>query len=197
MKLDRVFYLQPGLVVAKQLIGKQLVHQSPEGTTKGVIVEVEAYLGPHDAASHAYNSLYSERTKIQYGIGGFAYIYTIYGLHTCMNVVANQKGVPEVILIRALQPTSGIELMQKRRKKESILDLCNGPGKLSEAMGIKKSHYGLDLCGSELYIEKVNEDAVSISTTKRINIDYAGVARDYPWRFILRDSKYISVAPRQ
>lgn len=197
MKLNRDFYLRSGLLVAKDLIGKQLVHCSPEGTTKGIIVEVEAYIGPHDAASHAFNYLNTERTAIQYGIGGYAYIYTIYGVHTCMNVVANQKDCPEVVLIRALQPTDGIELMEKRREKQSIRELCNGPGKLSQAMGIAKSHYGIDLCGNELFIESINDIAPVISATKRINIDYAGEAIDYPWRFILRDSKYISVAPRR
>lgn len=197
MKLNREFYLRSGLLVAQDLIGKQLVHHSPEGITKGIIVEVEAYIGPDDAASHAYNLLNTERTAIQYGMGGYSYIYTIYGLHTCMNVVANQRGLPEVVLIRALQPTVGIELMQERRQKQSIRELCNGPGKLSQAMGITKSHYGVDLCGDELFIETTEGAAPNISATKRINIDYAGEAIDYPWRFILRDSKYISVPPRR
>lgn len=197
MKLNRDFYLRPGLLVAKDLVGKQLVHCSPEGTTKGIIVEVEAYIGPNDAASHAFNSLNTERTAVQYGIGGYAYIYTIYGLHTCMNVVANQKDCPEVVLIRALQPTDGIELMERRRQKQSVRDLCNGPGKLSQAMDITKKHYGVDLCGDELFIETVDDTVPAISATKRINIDYAGEAIDYPWRFILRDSKYISVPPRR
>lgn len=197
MKLNRDFYLRSGLLVSKDLIGKQLVHCSPEGTTKGIIVEVEAYIGPHDAASHAFNFLNTERTAVQYDIGGYAYIYTIYGLHTCMNVVANQKDCPEVVLIRALQPTDGIGLMEKRRQKQSIRDLCNGPGKLSQAMGITKKHYGVDLCGDELFIETIDDTVPAISATKRINIDYAGEAIDYPWRFILRDSKYISVPPRR
>lgn len=197
MKLNREFYLRSGLLVAQDLIGKQLVHHSPEGITKGIIVEVEAYIGPDDAASHAYKLLNTERTAIQYGMGGYSYIYTIYGLHTCMNVVANHRGLPEVVLIRALQPTVGIELMQERRQKQSIRELCNGPGKLSQAMGITKSHYGIDLCGDELFIETTESAAPNISATKRINIDYAGEAVDYPWRFILRDSKYISVPPRR
>jgi len=196
MKLKRDFYLRPGLLVAQDLIGKQLVHHSQEGTTKGIIVEVEAYIGPHDAASHAYNALHTERTAIQYGIGGYSYIYTIYGVHTCMNVVTNQKDCPEVVLIRALQPTVGIDLMKKRRQKQSIRELCNGPGKLSQAMGITKNHYGTDLCGDELFIETVDTIIPIVSTTKRINIDYAGEAVDYPWRFVLRNSEFISISPR-
>lgn len=197
MKLNRDFYLNSGLSVAQQLIGKQLVHNSVEGTTKGIIVEVEAYIGPDDAASHAYKALRTERTAIQYGIGGYAYIYTIYGLHTCMNIVANREDCPEVVLIRALQPTVGIELMKKRRQKESVTQLCNGPGKLCQAMGITRNHYGADLCGDELFVETVDGAAPVCSATKRINIDYAGEAVDYPWRFVLSDSKFISVPPRR
>ena len=189
MKLDRNFYIRDGLSVARDLIGKQLVHCTSKGITKGIIVEAEAYIGPEDAASHAYKSLRTDRTQIQYGIGGHAYIYTIYGLHTCMNVVANQKDFPEVVLIRALQPTVGIELMQNRRQKQSVRELCNGPGKLSQAMGITKNCYGLDLCGNELYIETVAGSALSVSTTKRINIDYAGEA-------VFSNNKFISVPPR-
>nr|WP_297864661.1 DNA-3-methyladenine glycosylase [uncultured Acetatifactor sp.] len=196
MKLDRNFYIRDGLSVARDLIGKQLVHCTGKGITKGIIVEAEAYIGPEDTASHAYKSLRTDRTQIQYGIGGHAYIYTIYGLHTCMNVVANQKDFPEVVLIRALQPTVGIELMQNRRQKQSVRELCNGPGKLSQAMGITKDCYGLDLCGNELYIETVAGSALSVSTTKRINIDYAGEAVHYLWRFVFSNNKFISVPPR-
>lgn len=196
MKLNRNFYVRPGVSVAKDLIGKQMVHCSSEGVTKGIIVETEAYIGPEDAASHAYRALRTDRTEIQYGIGGYAYIYTIYGLHICMNVVANKKDFPEVVLIRALQPTVGIDLMQNRRQKQSIRELCNGPGKLSQAMGITKDCYGIDLCGDELYIETVSGIALSVSATKRINIDYAGEAVHYPWRFVFSNSEYVSVPPR-
>lgn len=197
MKLDRNFYLRPGLVVAQELIGKQLVHHSPEGTTKGIIVEVEAYMGPKDAAAHSYNAPKTGRTAIQYGPGGYAYVYSIYGLHSCINVVANQEEIPEAVLIRALQPTAGIALMQQRRKRQSIRELCNGPGKLSQAMGITKEHYGIDLCGDELFVEAVDAAKPIVFATKRINIDYAGEAADYLWRFVLRDNPYISVPPRK
>lgn len=189
--------MRSGLQVARDLIGKQLVHRSPAGTTKGIIVEAEAYIGPEDAASHAYRALRTDRTAIQYGIGGYSYIYTIYGLHTCMNVVANKKDCPEVVLIRALQPTVGAELMRERRKKQSLVELCNGPGKLSQAMGITRDHYGVDLCGEELFIETVDDIVPTVSATQRINIDYAGEAAFYPWRFIFRKNKFISVPPRE
>jgi len=196
MKLSRDFYLRSGLVVAPELIGKQLVHKSVEGIAKGIIVEVEAYIGPDDAASHAYKALYTDRTAVQYSVGGFAYIYSVYGQNICMNVVTNREKCPEVVLIRALEPTEGIKLMMARRNKEILRDLCNGPGKLSQALGIKKQHYGIDLCGDELYIETVSDTVQDVVPTKRINIDYAGDAVNYPWRFILKGSRYISVPPR-
>lgn len=195
MKLNRDFYLRSGLEVARDLIGKQLVHNSADGTTKGIIVEVEAYMGAGDAAAHSYKGR-TARTAIQFGIGGHAYIYTIYGMHTCMNVVANLPGRPEAVLIRALEPTDGTQLMQKRRQKQSLRELCNGPGKLCQAMGITKAHYGADLCGDELYIESVDDELPGIAATRRINVDYAGAAADYPWRFVLRGSRFVSVAPR-
>lgn len=197
MKLTREFYMRSGLTVARELIGKQLVHQTREGTTKGIIVEVEAYMGSCDAAAHSYQFPHTPRTAVQYGPGGYAYLYTIYGMHTCMNVVANGPDCPESVLIRALQPTEGIELMKKRRQKDNLLQLCSGPGKLTQAMGITKSHYGEDLCGDALYIEEVEGAIPLIAATKRINIDYAGEAADYLWRFVLRGSKYISVSPRE
>lgn len=196
MKLERKFYTRSGLEVARELIGKQLVHRTPEGVTKGIIVEVEAYMGQNDAAAHSFQSRYTNRTAVQFGIGGHAYVYTIYGMHSCMNVVAGGKNIPESVLIRALEPTFGIELMQERRKTQRRSSLCSGPGKLCQAMGITKAHYGMDLCGDELYIENTDSSAPAIEATKRINIDYAGEAKDYPWRFILKDSPFLSIKSR-
>lgn len=197
MKLQRDFYLRSCLDVAPELIGKQLVHHCPEGTAKGVIVEVEAYRGPSDAAAHSYGARRTRRTEIQYGIGGFAYLYTIYGLHLCMNVVTGPAECPEVVLIRALRPVQGLDLMRRRRKKESIYELCNGPGKLTQALGIQKTDYGADLCGSQLYLESGPGPAPVIAATRRINIDYAGEAVNYLWRFVERDSPFLSAPPRR
>lgn len=196
MKLDRDFYLRSGLLVARDLIGKQLVHNSPEGMTKGIIVEVEAYMGSHDAASHTYRSRYTERTAIQYGKGGYLYTYTIYGLHTCMNIVVNEEGCPETVFVRALQPTSGTDLMRRRRQREAIRDLCNGPGKVCQAMGINRNHYGMDVCGDTLFVESVAGIEPVVAATERINIPHAGEAVHYPWRFVSSNSRYISTAPR-
>lgn len=196
MKLERDFYLRDGLTLARELIGKKLVHRSPEGLTAGIIVETEAYIGPEDAGSHAYKARRTKRTAIQYGPGGYAYVYRIYGLHSCMNVVASTEERPEAILIRALQPIEGIELMMERRGTENLVKLCRGPGNLTQALGIGMEHYGMDLCGDELYIEEAEGEAPEVCTDKRINIDYAGEAADYPWRFLLRGSGYISAPPK-
>lgn len=193
MKLKRDFYNRDALTVSEELLGKTLVHITEEGITKGKIVEVEAYMGAQDKAAHSYGNLYSERTKIQYGEGGYAYVYLIYGMHICMNIVANKEAIPEAILIRSLEPLEGIELMKKRRKTDNIKLLCNGPGKLSQAMGITKENYGDDLCGETLYLEDgVVIPKSKILKSKRINIDYAEEARDYLWRFTIKDNPYVS-----
>lgn len=192
MKLNRSFYSTSALSAAPNLIGKVLVHRSDFGITSGIIVEAEAYVGSMDAAAHSYPYLRTARTEIQYGFGGFAYVYMIYGLHYCMNIVTGPVGEPEVVLIRALEPLSGIELMKRRRKTSQIRNLCSGPGKLCAAMGITKEHYGEDLCGDRLYLETGPVCDFEIETSKRIGIDYAGRAADYPWRFIMKDNQFVS-----
>ena len=184
MKLPREFYLRDGLTVARELIGKKLVTNLPEGLTSGIIIETEAYMGAIDAASHAYRGK-TERTKIFFGAGGFVYVYLIYGMHLCTNVVANAENFPEAVLIRALQPVDGVELMKIRRGKKNLRELCSGPGKLSQALGITKNFYGEDLCGEKIFIEPA--ETLRVAATKRINIDYAGEAADFLWRFVAAD----------
>lgn len=197
MKIKRDFYTRETLDVAKELLGSIIVHKTPEGITKGRIVEVEAYLGPKDAAAHSYKKN-SSRTEIQYGEGGYAYIYLIYGMYYCMNIVTNKINISEAILIRALEPVEGIELMKQRRKTDKLYNLCSGPGKLCMAMGIDKNNYGMDLCGEQLYLEssKTNKDFI-IEASKRINIDYSGEAKDYLWRYTIKDNKFLSVKPKK
>ena len=190
MKLPREFYLRDGLTVARELIGKKLVTNLRGEVTSGVIVETEAYMGAIDAASHAYKGL-TERTKIFYGAGGFVYVYLIYGRNICTNVVANVENIPEAVLIRALEPLEGVALMKLRRGKKNLRELCSGPGKLSQALGVTKDFYGLDLCGEEIFIETTDFRA-DVMTTKRINVDYAGAAADYLWRFVAAGSKFLS-----
>jgi len=197
MKLTREFYLEDGVALGEKLIGKVLVHESLEGITKGIIVETEAYMGDIDDAAHSYKGKKDGRTNIQYGIGGFAYIYLIYGMHYCMNIVANKEERPEAVLIRALEPIEGLDIMKSRRNTDKIHNLCNGPGKLCQAMNINKSHYGIDLCGSTMYLEASNDSKQpEVIASKRINIDYAEQSKDNLWRFTLKDSKFISAKLR-
>ena len=190
MKLPREFYLRDGLTVARELIGKKLVTNLREGLTSGIIVETEAYMGTIDAAAHTYRGK-TERTKVFYGAGGFVYVYLIYGMHICTNVVANVANVPEAVLIRALEPVDGVELMKRRRGKNNLRELCSGAGKLSKALGITRDFYGADLCGETIYIETTDFRA-DVTATRRINIDYAGAAADYPWRFVAAGSAFLS-----
>ncbi len=193
MKIERDFYNRDTLTVAEEVLGKTLVHVTDEGVTKGKIVEVEAYMGPKDRAAHSYRNLRSKRTNIQYGEGGYAYVYLIYGMYICMNIVTNKVDIPEVLLIRALEPLEGIEIMKKRRKTDDIKKLCSGPGKLCQAMGITKENYGDDLCGERLYLEegpKLQKE--QIVKSKRINIEYAQEAKDYLWRFTIKENPYVS-----
>ena len=192
MKLPREFYLRDGLTVARELIGKKFVTNLPDGLTSGIIVETEAYMGTVDAAAHSYRGK-TERTRIFFGEGGFVYVYLIYGRNLCTNVVTNVENVPEAVLIRALEPVDGVELMKRRRGKNNLRELCSGPGKLSQALGVTKNFYGADLCGDEIFIETAENFQATISATKRINIDYAGAAAEYPWRFIAAGNKFLSV----
>lgn len=178
MKLGREFYNRSGIIVARDLIGKKLVR----GETAGIIIETEAYMGELDAAAHSYKER-TARTEIQFGAGGFAYVYQIYGKNFCFNVVANVENIPEAVLIRALEPTDGVELMKIRRNKNNLRDLCSGPGKLAQALGNTKNLYGADLCGEEIFIEDAGLTP-EILATKRIGIDYAGDAANYLWRFV-------------
>ncbi|MCK4734836.1 MAG: DNA-3-methyladenine glycosylase [Methanophagales archaeon] len=197
-KLKRDFYERDTLTVAKALLGKYLAHNSTEGTVIGKIVETEAYIGPSDQGSHAYKGLRSKRTEIQFGPGGYAYIYQIYGNYFCFNVVTQKKGMPEVVLIRAVEPIEDVELMAKRRgfpeiTMKNMTNLTNGPAKLCTAMGMDKSLYGVDLCGEKLFIGSPNPKAdFEIVSTPRINIDYAGEAKNYPWRFVIKNNKFVS-----
>ena len=191
MKLEREFYQRDGLTVARELIGKKLVTNLPDGLTSGIIVETEAYMGAIDAAAHSYRGK-TERTKIFYGAGGFVYVYLIYGMHICTNVVANVEEVPEAVLIRALQPVDGVDLMRLRRGKKNLRELCSGPGKLSKALGITKNFYGADLCGDEIFIETTDFRA-DVTATKRINVDYADEAANFLWRFVATGNEFLSV----
>lgn len=193
-KLTRDFFHTDALKLAQNLLGKTLVHDSGEDNiTSGIIVETEAYSGPNDRAAHTWKNKRTSRTEIVFHDGGFAYVYLVYGMHHCFNVTANIAGKPECVLVRALQPVEGVELMKSRRKTSSLVNLCNGPGKLCAAMGITLELYGADLCGDELYIldEGFSSD-IKIMASTRIGIDYAGEYRKMLWRFFVDGNEYVS-----
>lgn len=188
--LPRDFYLRDTLTVARELLGKTLVC----GETSGIIVETEAYRGPEDLAAHSSGGKRTPRTEIMYGEGGYAYVYLIYGMYCCLNVVTAPPDKPECVLIRALEPASGLDIMRQRRGAKPERELCRGPGCLCKALGIDRSFLGADLCSTDrLYITEGRQiPEESIITTPRIGIDYAGEARFYPWRFIIKDNGCVS-----
>ena len=194
--LNRSFYLRDANTVARELLGKRLVHVTEAGRTAGIIVETEAYIGSWDKGAHSYPMKRTPRTQIQFGAGGYAYVYGIYGMHCCFNVVTNREGSPEVALIRALEPVAGLDLMQLRRETEEKQNLCSGPGKLCQAMDITKLQYGMDLTGSELFLTEGRMVADrEISVSPRIHIDYAEECADLPWRYLIADSPFVSKVP--
>ena len=191
-KLTHDFYRADAVTLAKSLLGKMLVHESEDGMTSGIIAETEAYCGPEDRAAHTWNNRRTARTEIVFREGGFAYVYLVYGLHCCFNVTANVEGKPECVLVRALQPVEGVEIMKARRRTSEVVKLCDGPGKLCSAMGITRELYGADLCGEELYIAENEYPKLKIAAMTRIGIEYAGEWRNMLWRFYINGNEYVS-----
>jgi len=192
LKIQRSFYAQPTIEVARQLLGKYLVRKHPVGTTVGKIVETEAYVGPHDLACHASKGR-TARTEVMFGPPGHAYVYFIYGVYYCLNIVTEEIGHASAVLIRALEPIDGVELMQKRRRVEELRKLASGPGKLCLAMSIDKALNGADMSrGSVLYVEDRGGQAPKIIARPRVGVDYADKWKDKPWRFLIRGSEFVS-----
>jgi DNA-3-methyladenine glycosylase len=192
VKVPRSFYAQPTIHVARQLLGKYLVRRHPDGTTVGKIVETEAYVGPHDLACHAAKGR-TARTEVMFGPPGHAYVYFIYGVYYCLNIVTEEVGHASAVLIRSLEPIEGIDLMQQRRRLDDLRKLASGPGKLCLAMAIDKTLNGADMSrGNVLYVEDRNEPPPKIAATPRIGVDYAGKWKDKPWRFLIRGSEFVS-----
>jgi DNA-3-methyladenine glycosylase len=180
LKLPRSFYAQETLVVARELIGMHLVHRGPHGLQVGRIVETEAYKGPQDLAAHSSRGL-TKRTAVMFGPPGHAYVYLIYGFWNCLNVVTADHGVPHAVLLRALEPISGID------------NTTHGPGLLCRALHIDRSLNGTDLTLNQLWIEKpADYRKPKIARSTRIGVDYAGDWAKRPWRFFDQESPYVS-----
>ena len=200
MKLDRDFYARDTLIVAKELLGKVLVHNINGNILKGKIVETEAYLGVIDKAAHSYGGRRTKRTETMYGLPGIAYVYLIYGMYYCFNIVTKKEGIPEAVLIRGVEPLIGLDQMAINRFNKTYdnlttyekKNLTNGPGKLSMAFNIDKTLDKEDLCKDKLYIEKGQGDKLNIVETTRIGIDYAEEAKDYPYRYYIDGNRYVS-----
>jgi DNA-3-methyladenine glycosylase len=195
-KLLTPFYTRTNvLLIARELLGKLLVTQFNGIVTAGRIVETEAYNGAVDKASHAYNNRRTNRTETMYANGGVAYVYLCYGTHHLFNVVTNVANVPHAVLIRALEPVTGVEEMLLRTGKVKLdYSLTRGPGNLSKALGILTNCTGASLISDELFIAKdgFTVPKNGIIATPRIGVDYAAEDALLPYRFIVKDNKYVS-----
>lgn len=194
--LNEKFYLRKDVVkIAKNLLGKIIVTYFDEQLTAARITETEAYNGIVDKASHAYNNRRTKRTEIMFGKGGAAYVYLCYGIHHLFNVVTNFKDTPHAVLVRSAEPVFGIDVMLHRTNKK-VLDntLTKGPGNVSKALGIYTHHTGSDLRSEHFFIAddryKLSKDKIII--TKRIGVDYAAEDALLPYRFFIRDNKFVS-----
>ena len=209
--LDKYFFQNDGLYVAKNILGKFLIREYDNMQIVTKIVETEGYMGIKDKAAHVYNDKKTDRTKPLYLEGGYIYVYLIYGMYHCLNISANVENIPECVLIRAVEPIIGLDKIAFNRYKKSYDDLTtyqkknitNGPGKLCMALEIDRSFNSQYILDSDLYIsdfyvdgnrEKVFADNdFEVVESKRINIDYSEEAKDYLWRFYIKDNKYVSV----
>ena len=192
IRLGREFFNRDTETVAKELLGKNLVRETENGNMIGKIIEVEAYLGPKDKACHTYNFKKTERTKVMYEKPGTLYIYLIYGMYHCLNVITEPKGLPCAVLIRELYPIEGIEIMKENRNikmGKNYKNLLDGPGKLCIGFNIKKEYFnGKDSCASNIklfFTEGEKVEIESINAHKRIGIDYAEEDKDKLLRFKL------------
>jgi DNA-3-methyladenine glycosylase len=195
MKLPREFYTRPDVLeVARDLLGKKLVVPNRNGRrVSGIIVETEAYRGPEDRASHAWNGRRTQRTETMYGLGGTAYVYFVYGMYNQFNVVTNVENTPHAVLVRALEPAEGLEIIRRRRPAKSEYELTSGPGRLCLAMGIDRKLNKADLLGDRVWIEEgVSVSPRDVARGPRIGIDYAEKWITKPWRFWIKDNPFVS-----
>jgi len=194
LKLGLEFYQRDGVNVAYDLLGKLLIRELEGQKIITKIVETEAYIGPEDKGCHAYQNKRTKRTEVMFGRAGYAYVYLIYGMYNCLNIVTAKKGKPEAVLIRAVELIEGLDIIREYRdiKSKKVEELTNGPGKLCQALAIDRDLNGYDMVnGGKLYILD-SDEKVEVVTDKRINIDYAEEYRDKLWRFYIKDNSFVS-----
>ena|SRR3990167_9038776 len=196
--LPSSFYLREDVVaIGRELLGKFLFTSIDGSLTGGMITETECYKGAEDKACHAYQNRRTKRTEVMFAEGGVAYVYLCYGMHNLLNIVTNQRNVPHAILIRSIKPTIGIETMLIRRDKNCLdSTLTTGPGTVTEALGITRSHNGISLQGSTIWLEdrKISFDENQIIASPRVGISYAEEHAHLPWRFRIMNLKKDMVA---
>ncbi|MCH8232400.1 MAG: DNA-3-methyladenine glycosylase [Bacteroidetes bacterium] len=196
MKLSKHFYLRPDVAeIARDLLGKSLFTNTNGVVTGGMIVEAEAYCGATDRASHAYMNKRTCRTKVMFGTGGSAYVYLCYGIHCLFNIVTNNEGHADAVLIRAMEPTHGLDVIRMRRNLDNgYVNLTSGPGKLTKALGIDLKHNGVDLTQDQVWIEEngVAFSSDQIVSTTRIGVEYSGIDAFLPWRYYIKNNKWVS-----
>lgn len=188
--LPENFYQQPTIELAKNLLGSILVNETEEGTVSGIIVETEAYLGATDRAAHSFNNRRTKRTEIMFHTPGHVYTYQMH-THCLINVVSAEEGIPQAVLIRAVEPYTGMELMLKRRPVKKFQNLTSGPGKLTKALGITMQDYGSTFFEPPLFLAK-GKPPEQIKSGKRIGIANSGEAKDYPYRFFVPGNPFVS-----
>lgn len=195
-KLPQAFYERADVVsLTRELVGKILITNFNQALTAGRIVEAEAYNGPFDKAAHSYNNRRTKRTEVMFNRGGVAYVYLCYGIHQMFNVVTNVQDIPNAILIRAVEPLVGIEVMLQRFNKTAhSFALTRGPGNVAKAFGLHTSQTGISLESEDLYIadDGFKYDERDIIATTRIGVDYAAEDALLPYRFIVKGNKYVS-----
>lgn len=188
--VGEAFFKQPTLTLARNLLGCLLVKETDEGRASGFIVETEAYRGPLDRAAHSYNNRRTKRTEIMFAEAGHVYTYLMH-THCLVNVVSGEVNVPEAVLIRAVEPHEGLDLMIERRGDTPLKNLTSGPGKLTKALGIHMEDYGRRFDKPPIYITP-GYAPDEILTGPRIGIPNSGEAKEYPWRFWVKGNPYVS-----
>lgn len=197
--LPRSFFRRDDVVqIAKDLLGKKLCTNIDGSFTSGVIVETEAYNGRTDNACHSHIHGRTKRTEIMFGDAGYAYVYLCYGIHHLFNIVTNAEGLADAVLVRAIEPVSGIETILNRRGHTKLKrSTGGGPGIVSQALGITTEHYGVQLTSEPIWIEETDHpiQEADIIASPRVGVDYAGEDAQLPWRFRIKDNPFTSPAP--